>query len=99
VLPTEIEDMLTSSDGVVQAHVVPIPDEIMGEIGVAFVELAADATTTPDQLRQLVATRLARFKVPRHVFIINAADLPVTASGRVRKFLLAEHAAQRVASL
>ena len=99
VLPTEIEDMLTSSDGVVQAHVVPIPDEIMGEIGVAFVELAADATTTPDQLRQLVATRLARFKVPRHVFIITAADLPVTASGRVRKFLLAEHAAQRVASL
>lgn len=99
VLPTEIEDLLTSSNEVLQAHVVPIPDGIMGEIGVAFVELAADATATPEQLRQLVATRLARFKVPRHVFIINAADLPVTASGRVRKFLLAEHAAQRVASL
>lgn len=99
VLPTEIEDLMTSNSDVLQAHVVPISDEIMGEIGVAFVALVPNATITTDQLRQLVATRLARFKVPKHVFIIDAQDLPVTASGRVRKFLLAQIAVQRVASL
>lgn len=99
VLPTEIEDVLTANSDVLQAHVVPVADDIMGEIGVAFVTLMPNATTTPEELRNLVIAKLARFKVPRHVFIVSADDLPVTASGRVRKFLLAQTAAQRVANL
>ncbi len=99
VLPTEVEDMMTENSDVLQAHIVPIPDDAMGEIGIAFVVLTPGAKTTPAQLRDAVAARLARFKVPKHVFIVDAGALPTTASGRVRKFILAQHAVQRVASL
>jgi fatty-acyl-CoA synthase len=43
-------------------------------------------------LTSLVAGRLAKFQVPRHVLFIDAADIPLTPSGRPRKFLLAERA-------
>jgi fatty-acyl-CoA synthase len=93
VLPTEIEDVLTTHPDVMQAHVVPIEDERMGEVGVAFVVARAGVSLDPDALRQLVAERLARFKVPRHVLLVDEADIPTTASGRARKFLLSEKAA------
>lgn len=93
VLPTEIEDLLTTHPDVLQAHVVPIADERMGEVGVAFVVARAGASLDPAALRQLVADRLARFKVPRHVLVVTEADIPTTASGRARKFLLSEKAA------
>ncbi len=92
VLPSEIEDLLSGHADVLQAHVVPIPDERMGEIGVAFVVAREGAAITPEELQKLAARRLARFKVPRHVFLVEAADIPTTASGRARKFLLADRA-------
>lgn len=99
VLPTEVEDMMAAHSEVLQAHVVPIPDDVMGEIGIAFVVLVPGAKTTAAQLRADVAAKLARFKVPKHVFVVDSGTLPITASGRVRKFMLAQHAVQRVASL
>lgn len=97
VLPSEVEDLLTSRADVAQAHVVPLPDERMGEVGVAFVVASAGATVDPQVLRDFVAARLARFKVPLHVFSVSQAEIPITASGRARKFLLVELAAQKVA--
>ena len=93
VLPTEIEDLLATHADVLQAHVVPIPDERMGEVGVAFVVARPGVTLDPSELQQLIADRLARYKVPRHVLLVDAAAIPTTASGRARKFLLSEQAA------
>ncbi len=92
VLPTEIEDLLTTHPDVMQAQVVPIPDERMGEVGVAFIVPRPGASLDPEAMRTMVATRLARFKVPRHVLVIAETDIPTTASGRARKFLLAQKA-------
>jgi fatty-acyl-CoA synthase len=92
VLPTEIEDLLTTHADVMQAHVVPIPDERMGEVGVAFVVARPGVTLDPSELQRLIADRLARYKVPRHVLLVDAATIPTTASGRARKFLLSEQA-------
>ncbi|MET0429789.1 MAG: class I adenylate-forming enzyme family protein [Microvirga sp.] len=89
VLPSEIEDLLVTHPAVLQAHVVPVPDERMGEIGVACVVLRDMPQATPDELIAFCASRLARFKVPRHVIPLRADDIPVTPSGRARKFLLA----------
>lgn len=97
VLPTEIEDLLTAHPDVMQAHVVPLPDERMGEVGVAFVVPRPGRTLDPVALRKLVAGRLARFKVPRHVLLVSEAEIPTTASGRARKFLLSEMAATMLA--
>lgn len=96
VLPTEIEDLLTTHPDVLQAHIVPLPDERMGEVGAAFVVARDGVVLDPEDLRALVASRLARFKVPRHVFLVEAAAIPTTASGRARKFLLAEDALRRL---
>jgi fatty-acyl-CoA synthase len=94
VMPKEVEDVLTAHPAVVQAHVVPLRDARMGEVGVAWIVPRGEVD--PDALITHCAERLARFKVPRHVLTIDAADIPVTPSGRPRKFLLAELAATRL---
>jgi fatty-acyl-CoA synthase len=88
VMPTEAEDVLMSHADVLQAHVVPVPDERMGEVGVAFVVLREKASCEAAELTSLCAERLARFKVPKHVLFVSATEVPVTPSGRARKFLL-----------
>ena len=90
VMPSEVEDVLTSRTDILQAHVVPVPDERMGEVGVAFIVPAPGAEPDPAELQRLVAERVARFKVPRHFLVVSEAEIPVTASGRARKFLLSQ---------
>ncbi len=97
VMPTEVEDLLVTHPAVLQAHVVPIPDERMGEVGVVFVVLRDAPAVTDDDLLALCRERVARFKVPRHVLRIRAEDIPATPSGRARKFMLTQIALQRLA--
>ena len=92
VLPTEVEDLLTMHPDIVQAHVVPLPDERMGEVGVAFVVPRIGAQVDPAALASLVAAKLARFKVPRHFLIVSDSEIPTTASGRAQKFILTQKA-------
>jgi fatty-acyl-CoA synthase len=92
VMPTEVEDILVSHPAVLQAHVVPVPDRKMGEAGAAYVVLRPEPAVSPQELIALCAGRLARFKVPKYVLPIRAEDLPVTPSGRARKFLLSQRA-------
>ena len=94
VLPSEIEDLMVTHPAVVQAHVVPVPDTRMGEVGVAYVVLRDQPVVTPAELIEFCAARLARFKLPRHVLPIRAEDIPATASGRARKFLLVKMATE-----
>ena len=92
VMPTEIEDLLVTHPDIVQAHVVPVPDARMGEVGVAWVVLREQPAASAEALIGFCAQRLARFKVPRHVLAIRAEDIPATPSGRARKFLLVQKA-------
>jgi fatty-acyl-CoA synthase len=94
VMPTEAEDLLVTHPAVLQAHVVPVPDLRMGEVGVAFVVLREGSAVQPDELIAFCTGRLARFKVPRHVLPIRAQDIPSTPSGRARKFLLVKLATE-----
>lgn len=93
-MPSDAEDVLMSHPAVLQAHVVPVPDERMGEIGVAFVVLRDQASCQVADLLSMCSDRLARFKVPKHVLFVNASDVPLTPSGRARKFLLSKMAVQ-----
>ncbi len=97
VVPKEIEDVLTNHPAVSQAHVVPLPDRRMGEVGVAYVVLRDGVPGTPEELIAYCAGRLARFKVPKHVLPIAVEEIPTTPSGRPRKFLLAERALAQIA--
>lgn len=99
VMPKEIENVLAEHPGVGQAHVVGIPHARMGEVACAWV-IAADPRRPPRpaELVDHCQSRLAGFKVPRNVFIAAFDELPVTATGRVQKFRLAELSVTRLAS-
>jgi fatty-acyl-CoA synthase len=96
VMPGDAEDLLMLHPTVLQAHVVPVADARMGEIGVAFVCPRPGAQIDPQELHAYCETQLARFKVPKHFLLLDPKDIPVTPSGRARKFLLAEMAVERL---
>jgi fatty-acyl-CoA synthase len=96
VMPIEVEARLTERDDVSQAYVVPVPDERMGEVGCAFVVPAPGAQPDAEELIEHCRATLARFKVPAHVIFVGADELPLTSSGKVRKFLLARRATQEL---
>ncbi len=92
VMPTEIEDLLVTHPAVLQAHVVPVPHERMGEVGCAFVVWRDGHQTSPQSLIDFCADNLSRFKVPQYILALRADQIPVTPSGRARKFLLVQMA-------
>ena len=96
VLPLEVEQVLGGHPAVDEVHVVAIPDERMGEVGVACVVTPAPDELDAAALINYAAARLARFKVPRYVVFVQPEDIPVTATGRPRKFLLTEVALERL---
>ncbi|HLI25310.1 MAG TPA: class I adenylate-forming enzyme family protein [Acidimicrobiales bacterium] len=96
VMPVEVEARLTSRPDVAQAYVVGVPDPRMGEVGCAWVVPAEDAKLDPDELIEYCRAGLARFKAPAHVIVTAAGELPLTASGKVQKFVLAERAVARL---
>ena len=96
VMPREIEDVLAGFPGVATVIAVGIADARMGEVGCLCV--VAEAGVEPDgaAMLALCAERLARFKVPRHALLFAAEEIPLTATGRPRRFQLAELAAARI---
>lgn len=96
VMPVEVEERLTSLPEVAQAHVVGVPDERMGEVGCAWIVPADGAEPEPDALIAYCAEHLARFKVPAYVLFTTAAELPLTASGKVQKFHLSARACEQL---
>ncbi|MER5673951.1 class I adenylate-forming enzyme family protein [Pseudonocardia alni] len=96
VVPGDVEAVLARHPSVHQAFVVPVPDARSGEAGWAWVVPRAGHTVDAGVLVAWCAEHLARFKVPRHVAEIAVGDIPLTPSGRARKFLLAERAAREL---
>jgi fatty-acyl-CoA synthase len=97
VMPREVELIINEHPAVDETHIVGLAHERMGEIGCACVVLVSGAEPPdPQELIDLCAQQLAKFKVPRHVIFMAADELPLTATGRVQKFKLAELARQRL---
>jgi crotonobetaine/carnitine-CoA ligase len=89
--PAEVEDVLASHPEVVEAAVVGVPSELSEEEVKAFVVLAAPVD--PAALHSWVGERLAPFKVPRYIEIVD--DLPHTPTGRVAKHQLERERSER----
>ena len=88
VYSLEVEDALATHPAVARCAVVGIPDERFGEAVCAVVELTPAAVATGTklgaaELREHVATRIARYKAPRSVVVIEA--LPVLPTGKIDK--------------
>lgn len=87
VYPTEVEDVIREVDGVADAAVVGAPDEETGEAVVAYVVpvggVAGGRTHLEDAVRAHAVVRLARFKRPARIEVVD--ELPLTATGKVQK--------------
>ncbi len=92
--PTEVESYLSTYPGVSQAAVVSYPDARLGEVGVAFVQVVPGASVAPDGVIAFCRGRIASFKIPRHVFVVD--ELPMTSSGKVQKARLRDEARGRL---
>lgn len=90
IYPREIEEFLYSMPGIRDVQVVGIPDEKYGEIVGAFIILEEKSTLTEEDVRDYSMTKIARYKVPKHVFFVE--EFPLTASGKIQKFKLREKA-------
>jgi long-chain acyl-CoA synthetase len=83
IYPQEIENVLISYPGMMKAAVVGLPDELAGEVPVAYVVVKDAAPDIEQQLRALCSDRLAGYKVPRHFIVLD--DLPMTSLGKIDK--------------
>ncbi|MDI9624555.1 MAG: AMP-binding protein [Methanothermobacter sp.] len=90
IYPREIEEFLHTMPGIKDVQVVGIPDEKYGEIVGAFVIKEEGADIKEEDVRDYAIERIARYKVPKHVFFVD--EFPLTASGKVQKFKLREMA-------
>lgn len=96
VYPAEVEEVLFTHPGVQNVAVVGVPDRVMGEAGMAFVIPRAGHNPDPQEIVDFCAQRIAAFKVPRYVLV--GAEFPMTPSGKVQKYKLAERGKELVAS-
>jgi len=92
--PAEIEGLLLDHPEIAQVAVIGVPDERLGEVGMAFVVPAGG--TSPDEAGIVAWARehMANYKAPRYVEIVEA--LPMNASNKVLKFELRDRARARL---
>lgn len=88
VHPQDVEEAICEVPGVVEAAAVGVDDEILGQVIKAFVVAQAPIERGAERIKAHCRRRLAPYKIPRYVEFV--ADLPRTASGKVRRIQLTE---------
>jgi fatty-acyl-CoA synthase len=81
VYPIEVEKVLAGHPDVADAAVIGVDDDQYGQRLAAFVALNPGTSAGPDVLKQHVRERLANYKVPRHVVVLD--ELPRNATGKI----------------
>ncbi|OBK18023.1 AMP-binding protein [Mycobacterium asiaticum] len=96
IAPREIEEFLLTHPDIVDGHVIGVPDERYGEELMAVIKLRDGAPElTTEALRDFCAGRIARFKIPRYLRIVE--EFPMTVTGKVRKAEMREQALEFLA--
>ncbi len=93
VAPAEVEEVLLAHPAVQTAQVVGVPDPRLGEVPCAYVTLRDGSVASEAELVAWTKQRCANFRVPRYLRIVESFDaIGMTASGKVQKTKLREHA-------
>jgi long-chain acyl-CoA synthetase len=108
IYPLEIESRLVEHEAIDRAIVVGVKHARYGEVVAAFLQRSSSSNSTPaaphrpgdETIREWVRLKLGRHKAPAHIFWLGEdgvpATVPLTGSGKVRKFELAQLAGQLV---
>jgi len=93
VYPREIEEFLYTHPEILDAQVIGVPDERYGEELMAWVRMRDDAEPiTAEALREFCTGRLAHYKIPRYVHVVD--EFPMTVTGKVRKVQMRSEAVE-----
>jgi fatty-acyl-CoA synthase len=89
IYPREIEEFLYSHPDVVDAQVIGVPDVRFGEELMVWVQVRPGAQKlTAESLREFCSGKLAHYKIPRYVHVVD--EFPMTVTGKVRKVQMRE---------
>ena len=94
VYPVEVENFLYSFPKIQQVAVVGVPDERMGERGMAFVILKEGQESNEKEIIDFCKDRIANYKIPKYVKFVD--EIPMTGVGKVQKFKLQELALEEL---
>jgi fatty-acyl-CoA synthase len=94
VYPREIEEFLHTHPDVSDVAVIGVPDERYGEEIMAWVQLRQGAAASGDVLKDFCKGKIAHYKVPRYVKVVD--EFPMTITGKVQKYKMREMAIQEL---
>jgi fatty-acyl-CoA synthase len=94
VYPREIEEFLYTHPAIADVQVIGVPDPRYGEEICAWVRLREGHTFGLDDLREFCQGRIAHYKVPRYLEIVE--DFPMTVTGKIRKVEMRERSIERL---
>jgi acyl-coenzyme A synthetase/AMP-(fatty) acid ligase len=83
VAPKEVENALVNIQGVKEAAVIGVPDEILGQAVKAYIVLEKGVSMSDKDIVRECQRRLENFMVPKHVVFVD--DLPKTTTGKIKK--------------
>lgn len=83
VYPAEVENFLITHPKIADVAVVEVPDERLGEVPMAFVQLKAGKLLSREELLKFAKDTMANYKVPKYVQFVE--HFPVTSSGKIKK--------------
>jgi len=86
--------VITTHPGIREAYVIGMPDDRYGECGCAWLVAGDVEVPSSAELLEFLAERLPRYKLPRDLWFIDAAELPKTGTGKVQKNILKERASR-----
>jgi len=84
IYPREIEEFLYRHPKVGDVQVVGVPDAKLGETVAAWIRLKPGAAASEDELRDFCCGRIAHYKVPQYIRLVD--EFPMTVTGKVQKF-------------
>ncbi|WP_323040037.1 class I adenylate-forming enzyme family protein [Gemmobacter sp.] len=90
VAPAEVEEVLLTLPALEDAYVTGLPDPVQGEIVAAVLVLRPGCALTEDEVAEFCRARLAAYKRPRRMRFVSAAQVPLTATGKLHRQRLPE---------
>jgi fatty-acyl-CoA synthase len=93
IYPREIEEFLYAHPSIADVQVVGLPDACRGEEVSAWIRLKPGTSLTEEEVQQFCRGRIAHYKVPRYVIVVD--QYPTTVTGKVQKFKLREMGIER----
>jgi fatty-acyl-CoA synthase len=92
--PAEVESFLMTHPKISMVAVTGVPDRRMGEVAMAFIKLKEGQTATEEEIIGFAREKMANYKAPKYVKFVD--DFPMTATGKIQKFILKDTAVEEL---